>query len=162
MPQLGEIKLGGIDGRKNLTKVIWQACVDCGKERWVRLNGGIPVSIRCWKCGNSGERSYKWKGWSHQGGYILIHLLPNDFFYPMINNRGYVFEHRLIMAKHLGRNLQPWEWIHHRNGIKSDNRLENLELTTNSDHIVAHSKGYRDGYRKGYQDGKLEALKCGS
>ena len=74
------------------------------------------------------------KGKFKQRGYVLVKLERDDFFYPMANSRGWVREHRLIVAKHLGRNLHSWEIIHHKNDIKDDNRFENLNLNTVDGH----------------------------
>lgn len=169
MPEIGEIKQG--DGHNPYHKFIWHACPDCGKQRWVRIVYGMPKSKRCIKCAkitdgkNRGDKergalNYRWKGGiiHRKDGCVSILVAPNDFFYPMADHQGYIKEHRLVMAKYLGRNLQSWEIVHHKNGIKDDNRIKNLELTTNGSHSLAHSKGYKDGFTKGYLDGIAKAI----
>jgi len=115
-----------------------------------------------------GENNPCWRGGriKTSEGYVFIKLQPDNFFYPMANKpRGYVMEHRLVMAKHLGRCLHRWEILHHK-GIrytgkqnKSDNLIDNLELTTQGSHSLEHSKGYRDGYQKGLYDGHEARIK---
>lgn len=173
MPKLGEIRKGEEIGYKGTHRYIWHACIDCGKERWERLYGDIPKYLRCYSCNmlkrrnRRGENHPQWKGGrlKTEQGYIEVLLQPDDFFYPMAKKDGYVLEHRLIVAKHLGRCLQPWERVHHKGiryiGIenKSDNLIDNLKLTTAGSHSREHSKGYYDGYRQGLQDGQSESMR---
>lgn len=44
------------------------------------------------------------------------------------DERGWMLHHRFVMQQHLGRTLDPRENVHHKNGIRNDNRIENLEL----------------------------------
>ncbi len=70
-----------------------------------------------------------WKGGrSKSGKYLTILLDRNDPFYSMTFSHGYVMEHRIVMARHLGRVLTKSETVHHINGDTTDNRIENLQL----------------------------------
>jgi hypothetical protein len=74
------------------------------------------------------------KGWITDKGYRLI-WRPE---HPNRDKRGYVPEHVVIVSEYVGRPLLPNETVHHRNGIRDDNRLENLELWAS-----AHPPGQR-------------------
>lgn len=138
MIKIGTIKRGkeiGHTSGAGSHKYMWAACSNCGKERWVMLRRGQLSQFRCHQCALAARRREahpNWKGGrakAYDGG-IKILLSPDDFFYPMADRYGYVLEHRLIMAKHMKRCLLSWEIVHHKDGIRDHNWLENLALIT--------------------------------
>ena len=110
------------------------ACLECGqkidashltgdsKTRAKRLNRFCNRT--CANRWNSRNRSSTTYRRYTTRGYIEV-WKPN---HPMAQKSGYLMEHRLLMAEHLGRMLTSKEVVHHLNGIKDDNRLANLEL----------------------------------
>lgn len=71
-----------------------------------------------------------WKGGRVMlGDYVAVWVASDDPMASMRTTTGYVLEHRLVMARHLGRPLVSSETVHHKhNGDKTDNRIENLQL----------------------------------
>ncbi|MFA5407118.1 MAG: HNH endonuclease signature motif containing protein [Candidatus Nanoarchaeia archaeon] len=86
---------------------------------------------------NVGSNNGSWKGGRRfKNGYKEI--LCRD--HPYHDNKGYVKEHRLVMEAHIGRYLLPSEIVHHINGDRLDNKIENLMLLSQSEHITRHNK----------------------
>lgn len=77
-----------------------------------------------------GEKSPTWKGGRTRSrkGYVVL-----------INYGERIFEHRAVMEKHLGRKLTDDEVVHHINGDKMDNSIENLVLMTRGEHSTLHN-----------------------
>lgn len=153
MPNLGDTKYGFEIGKplkqkpsgrwENYDKYVWWECPDCKRQYWKReydINRSATKGL-CIRCCRKGDRSYRW-GQSigcKSEGYTLIVLRADDPFFSMATqarteNYGYIREHRLVMARKLGRCLKSSEVVHHLNGIRDDNREENLALVTNKSH----------------------------
>jgi HNH endonuclease len=85
-----------------------------------------------------GSRNSRWKGGEFASeGRIFIYAPDHPF--PSRNDK-YVLRYRLRMEKHLGRYLTPDEFVHHINGNMMDDRIENLQIMSNSEHIALHNK----------------------
>jgi endogenous inhibitor of DNA gyrase (YacG/DUF329 family) len=124
------------------TKAIEKECPICHKNFFtVPSRDGKYCSRRCAGMVTTpfkdlkGFKHHAWNGGViYAKGYVKRHV-PD---HPYASHHKYVFEHRLVMEKQLGRYLMPHEKVHHRNGDRSDNRIENLELWT-----VRHIEGMR-------------------
>lgn len=92
----------------------------------------------------SGANSGNFKGYRRRTtkGYIALYR-PD---HPMATKDGLVMEHRLVMEEKIGAVIPKGFTVHHINGIKDDNRIENLALMTNSAHSALHNR--RDGKQK--------------
>ena len=78
-----------------------------------------------------------WRGGvvKNGNGYVMIRMPEHPF-----NINGYVAEHRLLIEQSIGRYLSSNEHIHHLNGDKTDNRIENMVVLSNEEHAAIHWK----------------------
>lgn len=101
--------------RKTLDK---RPCPSCGNL----MQRKSKICILCY----SESKQYPYSNKKHisKDGYVYLYYKNH----PCADADGRVLEHRLVMEKVLGRCLYPFESVHHLNGVRSDNRLKNLEL----------------------------------
>lgn len=67
--------------------------------------------------------------------------ISKGYVYWIFGRFPQIAEHRVLIEQHIGRELLPTELVHHRNGIKDDNRIENLEIMSRSRHSQLHYRG---------------------
>lgn len=130
-----------IDRQKRVgRRTMWECRCDCGTVKTIkasRLQAGKSRSCGCHRYDNlragPTHPAYRTGRTHDMRGYVRIRIPEHP---AAVHNQ--VFEHRLVMEAVLGRYLTPDEVVHHKNGIKDDNRPENLELWTK-----AHPPGQR-------------------
>ncbi len=139
--------------RVGITKYCSKRCQADAKRNRSSWNKGQKLPYEVWNAGQKGIYSEStkmlmrlakfgsannWQGGRRNvRGYIMVYSPAH----PNRNANKCVYEHRLVMEQSLGRHLLPSEVVHHKNGIKDDNRIENLELfTSNGEHCKGHGR----------------------
>lgn len=118
-------------GKEKKTKNEHKLCYKCRNRKRIpktKQCPNCPTKIReaskfCVKCSNKQRGLLSRNNRIVKHGYVYMYrpdIVPRKW--------GYIAEHRLVMQEHLGRPLNSDESVHHLNGIRDDNRLENLEL----------------------------------
>ena len=139
MLQLEHMKAKGAPRRG-----IYKNCIECGKEYYC-IKSRISTAKYCSiSCGMLGPNNWRWRGGTKSwAGYKLI----------MVGGKQ-VREHRHIVEQHIGRKLTRDEEVHHLDGDKTNNSIDNLKIMTKQSHATLHNiKRERDEFgrfKRGY------------
>lgn len=112
-------------GRKTYSRI----CQHCGKPYQGRTETSKYCSAKCQNLARIGKNHPLYKcGYSMDDGYRKV----------LSGKGGYVKEHRRKVEEVIGRKLDSEEIIHHINGDRADNRIDNLTILTRSEHLLIH------------------------
>ena len=101
-----------------------------------------------------GVDASNWKGGRRKAGNYTYVYAPD---HPQAIKTGYVMEHRLVAEQSIGRLLKPNEVVHHKDGDGQNNKPENLEVLTRSEHVQRHFDAVKELHKAKQYIAELEA-----
>ena len=173
--KFGKLTVVSLAGRGKRGHAKWLCKCECGNEKTVlgyHLTSGNIKSCGCLVRSENRQRREKgiFNKSTDKHGYVTVHYPEH----PNSRKNGKLFEHTYVMSEYLGRPLKPNENVHHINGVRDDNRIENLELWCKSQpsgqrvnekqaFYVEFISGYNGEFlqdaKTEYLQGALEAIK---
>jgi hypothetical protein len=147
---------------RHLKTLTGEASPRHGKKH--RRESREAMSARRTAVARRGENHPAWKGGRCKTGEyvaVMIATLPEgqrSMARLMCPRKDYILEHRLVKAMALGRPLTAGEHVHHDNGIKTDNRPENLMLESIKGHSRKHREVHREMARLREENARLKSL----
>lgn len=133
-------------------------CIICGNNFSFYPRNGYKNIVCSRKCNGQHQKNignepphYKGKNSpSYKGKCVWVSKKSNTPYYRITVNEKRILEHRHVVQEHLGRLLKRTEHVHHINGNSLDNRIENLEVLSASEHQHKHHLGkrWKNGYKK--------------
>jgi DNA-directed RNA polymerase subunit RPC12/RpoP len=168
-------------GRAGVSKKKEVTCPKCGSKRRVRRSRYNQPDFKniCRSCSCKGIDSPQFHKACNEyrnkmanrsinerpqhkdkNGYLRMVLPSSHWCYPMVTqSSGLILVHRLVMAEYLERLIEPDEVVHHKDGNRSNNNINNLELTTRFGHRLSYTNGYKAGFVDAQKSQNEELLK---
>jgi len=169
--KIGKLLVLNGDGLDTYNRYCYRCKCDCGKI--VSVAGTYLRTNKVESCGCMFRREEGFKRYTKQGYCEVRYTGPYSTRKRSGEsyNENWILEHRLAMSKHLGRKLRANEHVHHKNAIRDDNRIENLELWVGAhppgarvsdtlDFCIEFLNKYRPDILKGLKGARTSSQEC--